>query len=207
MRRILIIFFTISISLVVALPPPEGLNLKRAKQISQDGNVEQHHPVPPNLQIRSRMMAALNSQQTAVNIDKANQFAQPLILTKSSKKVNSAKPVKTVVVGGGAGASSTTESVNTDVAVTLSPEDVRKKFTSKGNEKVNLKVRPVLQTNFVDANGKVVHDVVAIPIPVSDGAIHSIPKSSKNATSSSSIVETEKNVNVSFRSSLPLWLV
>ncbi|CAB3409940.1 unnamed protein product [Caenorhabditis bovis] len=130
---------------IFCMPPPNGLNLKPAKQISTD-QVEPTEKIepPPNLQLRSRMMAAMNSN----------------------------------------------------------------KFTSASNERVNLKVRPVLTTNFIDANGKVVRDVVSVPIRVSDGHIHSIPKNSKNVQSSASVVETgEKNVNVSFRSSLPLWLV
>ncbi|CAP28188.2 Protein CBG08345 [Caenorhabditis briggsae] len=203
-----VLFLISLVFLVNSLPPPEGL--KRAKQVGNGGNgdVSGVEP-PPNLQLRSRMMAAMNSHHAQpIAAEKANIFNQPLILTKN-KKV--AKPAAKAIITQSITAS-TEDPVKNSGEVTrqpttsLSPEDIRKKFSSVGDEKVNLKVRPVLKTNFVDANGKVVRDVVSVPIRVSDGHIHSIPKNSKNATSSSAVVETEKNVNVAFRSSLPLWL-
>ncbi|EFO92151.1 hypothetical protein CRE_10933 [Caenorhabditis remanei] len=217
-------FLLLSLVFVVnCLPPPEGL--KRAKQVGNDGNgdVAGVEP-PPNLQLRSRMMAAMNSHHTQpIAATKANIFNQPLILTKN-KKV--AKPAAKAIITQSITASTedplkNVGEVTRPPTTSLSPEDIRKvcfnqelicikspfqKFSSVGDEKVNLKVRPVLKTNFVDANGNVVRDVVSVPIRVSDGHINSIPKNSKNATSSSAVVETEKNVNVSFRSSLPLWL-
>ncbi|CAI2351050.1 unnamed protein product [Caenorhabditis sp. 36 PRJEB53466] len=203
MRLLLLSLFFVSIH---SLPPPEGINLKRAKQVGNDGNEESAGvEPPPNLQLRSRMMAAMNSHAQPIPSEKTNIFNQPLILTKNKKFAKpSAKPVITQPIT--ASTEDQGETV-TSTTTSLSSEDIRKKFSSVGDEKVNLKVRPVLKTNFVDANGKVVRDVVSVPIRVSDGHIHSIPKNAKNATSSSSVVETERNVNVSFRSSLPLWLL
>ncbi|CAB3409941.1 unnamed protein product [Caenorhabditis bovis] len=192
---------------IFCMPPPNGLNLKPAKQISTD-QVEPTEKIepPPNLQLRSRMMAAMNSNNASNS--KAFSFAQPLILKKSNKKAfKTAKPVEASSSPSPASESEPIENIRNQPSK-LSPEEVRQKFTSASNERVNLKVRPVLTTNFIDANGKVVRDVVSVPIRVSDGHIHSIPKNSKNVQSSASVVETgEKNVNVSFRSSLPLWLV
>uniref|UniRef100_A0A8R1I133 Uncharacterized protein n=1 Tax=Caenorhabditis japonica TaxID=281687 RepID=A0A8R1I133_CAEJA len=207
MRQLILLLLSILVPFTFALAPPEGLNLKRAKQVGNDGSEEPVEP-PPNLQLRSRMMAAMNSHTQAIPSEKSNIFNQPLILTKN-KKV--AKPAAKAVITQAITASTenpvaAVEKVTASAATSLSPEDIRKKFTSVGDEKVNLKVRPVLKTNFVDANGKVVRDVVSVPIRVSDGHINSIPKIAKNATSSSSVVETERNVNVAFRSSLPLWL-
>ncbi|EGT33917.1 hypothetical protein CAEBREN_14161 [Caenorhabditis brenneri] len=204
-----LLLFSFVFVIIECLPPPEGL--KRAKQVGNggEGGVTGVEP-PPNLQLRSRMMAAMNSHHAQpIPSEKANIFNQPLILTKNKKAVKSAtaKAILTQPI-----TASTEDPLKNVGEVTkgpttsLSPEDIRKKFSSVGDEKVNLKVRPVLKTNFVDANGNVVRDVVSVPIRVSDGHINSIPKNSKNATSSSAVVETEKNVNVSFRSSLPLWL-
>ncbi|CAB02720.1 uncharacterized protein CELE_C02F4.4 [Caenorhabditis elegans] len=200
-----LIFLTLLVVTIHCLTPPEGL--RRAKQVGNGNGEPTGVEPPPNLQLRSRMMAAMNSHTQPIAAEKANIFNQPLILTKNKKM---SKPVAKAIITQAITASTEIpvgkEEKVTSPTTSLSPEDIRKKFTSVGDEKVNLNIRPVLKTNFVDANGKVVRDVVSVPIRVSDGQINSIPKNAKKATSSSAVVETEKNVNVAFRSSLPLWL-
>ncbi|VDL80228.1 unnamed protein product [Nippostrongylus brasiliensis] len=106
----------------VSMPPPVGLNLKPAKAV---GEQQPSVPLeiapsevskePPNLRLRSRMMAALNTVNDT-NRKELLPGTQTLILTKNRKY---------------------------------------KKLPSSANYGVN----PVLQTNFVDAHGRVLKNV------------------------------------------------
>ncbi|CAD6194657.1 unnamed protein product [Caenorhabditis auriculariae] len=163
-----------------ALPPPEGVHLKRARHLPASHEDKQLEP-PPNLKIRSRMMAAMNSNRSTASPEKPER---PLVFTKF-RKINKGEQKPTIEV------------ITSAPSTTVKPEKTGK----DSGERVNLAVRPFLQTNFVDANGHIVHDVIAIPIRVSDGHIHAITRK-PNATASSAAVEAEdKDVSVKFQPS------
>ncbi|KHJ80129.1 hypothetical protein OESDEN_20204 [Oesophagostomum dentatum] len=74
------------------MPPPAGLNLKPAKAIGEEQpkvplSVVPAEPSkePPNLRLRSRMMAALNAVNDTGKKDLVPLGSQPLILTKNRK--------------------------------------------------------------------------------------------------------------------------
>ncbi|KHJ99113.1 hypothetical protein OESDEN_00907 [Oesophagostomum dentatum] len=76
----------------LSMPPPAGLNLKPAKAIGEQQpkvplSVVPAEPSkePPNLRLRSRMMAALNAVNDTGKKDLVPLGSQPLILTKNRK--------------------------------------------------------------------------------------------------------------------------
>ncbi|VDP33067.1 unnamed protein product [Heligmosomoides polygyrus] len=75
-----------------------------------------------------------------------------------------------------------------------------KKLPSSANYGVN----PVLQTNFVDAHGRVLKNVVSIPIRVGDAQIKQV----SNNTASAALVEgeAENGVHIKFGQAPPIRL-
>ncbi|VDM75673.1 unnamed protein product [Strongylus vulgaris] len=151
-----------------ALPmsPPIGLNLKPAKAIGEEqpkaalsiapAEVSRE---PPNLRLRSRMMAALNAVNDTNKKEHVPLGSQTLILTKNRKYK---KPTSSRSFFG----------VVTEEPITAPPpaRPPPKTLPSSANYGVN----PVLQTNFVDAQGRVLKNVVSIPIRVGDAQIKQV---------------------------------
>ncbi|WKY04977.1 hypothetical protein Q1695_005744 [Nippostrongylus brasiliensis] len=170
----------------VSMPPPVGLNLKPAKAV---GEQQPSVPLeiapsevskePPNLRLRSRMMAALNTVNDTNRKD-LQPGTQTLILTKNRKYK---KPNSRGFFG-----------VVTEEPITAEPSTrpPPKVLPSSANYGVN----PVLQTNFVDAHGRVLKNVVSIPIRVGDAQIKQV--SSNSASAALVEGEAEKGVHVKF---------
>ncbi|KAK6748125.1 hypothetical protein RB195_001008 [Necator americanus] len=150
----------------LSMPPPAGLNLKPAKALGEEqpkaflsiapAEVSRE---PPNLRLRSRMMAALNSVNETGKKDLVPLGSQTLILTKNRKYK---KPLSNRSFFG----------VVTEEPITARPiaRPSPKTLPSSANYGVN----PVLQTNFVDAQGRILKNVVSIPIRVGDAQIKQV---------------------------------
>ncbi|KAL6739632.1 hypothetical protein Aduo_013064 [Ancylostoma duodenale] len=170
---------------VLSMPPPAGLNLKPAKAVGEE---QPKTPLsiapaevsrePPNLRLRSRMMAALNAVDEAGKKDLVPIGSQTLILTKNRKYK---KPLSRSFFG-----------AVTEAPITAEPpaRPPPKTLPSSANYGVN----PVLQTNFVDAQGRVLKNVVSIPIRVGDAQIKQV------SSASAALVEgeAENGVHVKF---------
>ncbi|KAJ1357553.1 hypothetical protein KIN20_015724 [Parelaphostrongylus tenuis] len=176
----------------LTMPPPAGLNLKPARA---RGESQQNAPLsitptdvskepPPNLRLRSRMMAALNSNDTG----KKNLLppaTQTLILTKNRKsKKSSARPFFGAV---------------TESPITAKPQTRPNPTRPNPRElpsSANYGVNSVLQTNFVDSQGRVLKNVVSIPIRVGSAQFKQVSSS----VASAALVEgeAEKKVRVKF---------
>uniref|UniRef100_A0A1I7XS42 Uncharacterized protein n=1 Tax=Heterorhabditis bacteriophora TaxID=37862 RepID=A0A1I7XS42_HETBA len=182
----LILFFLSLAYTTFTMPPPPGLNLKPAKAIGEEEPKMQMilppaevSREPPNLRLRSRMMAALNAEESNKR-DLIPVGSQPLILTKN-RKYNK-QPSRSFF-------GAVTEQPITSEPATRPPP---KSVPSTANYGVN----PVLQTNFVDAHGRVLKNVVSIPIRVGDAKIKQISSSSASAALVEG--EAEKGVQVKF---------
>ncbi|CAJ0602716.1 unnamed protein product [Cylicocyclus nassatus] len=176
----------------LSMPPPAGLNLKPAKAIGEEHpNVPlSNAPAevskePPNLRLRSRMMAALNAVNETSKKELVPLGSQTLILTKNRKykKPSSSRSFFGAV---------------TEEPITAAPLAVRpapKTLPSSANYGVN----PVLQTNFVDAQGRVLKNVVSIPIRVGEAKIKAVSAASVSLVEG----EAENGVHVKFGQASP----
>ncbi|VDO52837.1 unnamed protein product [Haemonchus placei] len=171
----------------LSMPPPAGLNLKPAKAVGeqqpsapQNNSPSETTKEPPNLRLRSRMMASLNANDTSKK-ELGPVGSQTLILTKNRKyKKPNPRSFFEVV---------------TEEPITAEPSSSRppvKTLPSSANYGVN----PVLQTNFVDSRGRVLKNVVSIPIRVGDAQIKQV--SSNSATAALVEGEAENGVRVKF---------
>ncbi|VDN01235.1 unnamed protein product [Thelazia callipaeda] len=133
------------------------LNYQKAQQQSETLNLLQPTPkVPPNLSLRSRMMAALSASSAESNNTGNNFKAKadksskpPIIFSKNQKKVSSGKTTPH---------SSPKENARVVVAP---PANLGKN---------NYGLNTVLQTNLVDSHGRVIKNVNTVPIKVPSSA-------------------------------------
>ncbi|CAI4227835.1 unnamed protein product [Auanema sp. JU1783] len=127
---------------------------------------------PPNLRVRSRMMAALNGEESSKST---------LILTKKNKKKENKKEPK-VFYG----------------EVTTAPTASDKSMEKVVPPSANFAVNPVLQTNFVDSTGRVLKNVIAVPIRVGDGTRRTNATRTAAAAAVVEPDEEDKKVEVHF---------
>uniref|UniRef100_A0A915BLF2 Secreted protein n=2 Tax=Parascaris TaxID=6254 RepID=A0A915BLF2_PARUN len=141
-------------------PPHNGGSEETSSQSSREATAR----VPPNLSLRSRMMAALSAPPNATENSSKAQTSQnisssandsvvtkaPIIFSKSHKK--GAAAVKSPVVA--------TNNSNVRVAAAVPPKPGAN----------NYGLNTVLQTNLVDSRGRVMKGVSVVPIKVPTSA-------------------------------------
>ncbi|KAK5979505.1 hypothetical protein GCK32_016097 [Trichostrongylus colubriformis] len=183
----LVTFLLITVGYAVSMPPPAGLNLKPAKAVGEQQPEAPLNPSPlettkepPNLRLRSRMMASLNAVNETGRKELPPTGSQTLILTKG-RKYKKPHP------------RSFFEAV-TEEPITAEPSSRPPLKTLPPS--ANYGVNPLLQTNFVDSKGRVLKNVVSIPIRVGDSQIKQV--SSNSASAALVEGEAENGVTVKF---------
>ncbi|PAV82919.1 hypothetical protein WR25_06343 isoform C [Diploscapter pachys] len=104
---------------------------------------------PPNVKIRSRMMSALNGGGLII----LNKNKKHTSKTAKHKQVNSVLAAGLTEQPITAASQMTTESSLTTVQLPIMADYA---------------IKPLLQTNFIDSKGRVLQNVVSIPIRVSE---------------------------------------
>ncbi|KAI6238143.1 hypothetical protein M3Y99_00711900 [Aphelenchoides fujianensis] len=119
---------------------------------------------PPNLSLRSRMIAAQNSAAAASHDDEntheeKDAFKQPVVFTKASKsKPTPANKAATSAPNGTA--------VKKAVIVPTSAEIKTPRVTGPPPPSGNYGVNTGLLTNLVDSQGRIIKGVQSVPIPL-----------------------------------------
>ncbi|KAI1726515.1 hypothetical protein DdX_03236 [Ditylenchus destructor] len=198
MRCLILILLSVFLPESLAIELPPGLRPAKAIGESQQPivpNPDEPAPppnvrTPPNLSLRSRMIAALNSRSAdshpptnSENNDGEASLAQkaPVIFQKGGKRFS-----KSTLTVENKSQETTHAATSRSIRVTVPPPEGK-----------NYGVNTLLQTNLVDSKGRIMKGVSSIPIRVPSS---SELRNAKSSRASASQVETdaEKVVPVKF---------